>query len=716
MTQVPPDEGPRVRPLSARSPGVGQRDATAAGRRSPLGMTLAVVAVGVAGILAFTQLQKPAEQVPVVGDVSSTTTTAPTLSEFAVTDEPDLSVAFLAYMYPIDGEEMLSAWRWFDAPLQNRWNDAYGSCLRDAGYAGVASWFSFIGPQVTPEYVRFPNLPGLRESGFEMFRTNLGVNLLGALDLDPDVTDTTHLFVQLLANYPGDGVGASAEAASALATVMLDCVESNRVSETTDEADTVRAEWRREMDAIDTEPAVAQAIQEAIPCLNAIDPVFDDVENLSEWLERWNRERISREIDGLLTRSEFGAEAKTWGQSYAVCMAQVAEQREPLRIAARDEIIAAQGTLLEEFEVALLAEASIKPEPPDPELHEQEHEVVDSGGAAGVWADIPTGLKANLGGIVVAGDDTVLVIGGWADGSGQLVSLGVIVDLVTGEVSDVEAPLPVGSASGVWTGTEFVVIGGQSFEESSVAGVAIDPADGSWRAIADGPWRPANYLSSVFLDGYIYVWAPGVDASYGDSPSAAVGQFSRYSVDSDSWEVLTVPDESARTGRLVVVGDGLVVVLGEQMVPYSTTPGVGSPLVAYRYDISTGTWGRRSATPVRPDAAGVTAMGDEVVAVTSEGQIWVLRDGGWVLIVSFEPVCPLAVDIAASASRAYVLLCGGAYTWSPSGNLGMRVLPGARNGFSHPLAVTDSGAAIYVYVSEGQGPLTVGVFRPSDES
>lgn len=671
---------------------------------------LLVVAVAVAAVGAFFLFQRSPERVPVVADSSSTTTT-----EAVTIDERDLSAAFLAYMYPIDGEEKLSAWRWFEAPLQNRWNAAYGSCLNDAGYAGVAAWFSFIGPQVTPEYVRFPNLPGLRERGFEVFRTNLGVNLLGALEFDPDVTDTTQLFVQLLANYPGDGVASSVEAASALGAAMLDCLENTRVSETVDKAEAIRSEWRREMDAIDTEPAVAQAIQEAIPCLNAIDPVFDDVATLSEWLEAWNRTRISREIDGGLTRSEFEAEAKNWGQSYAVCMAQVAEQREPLRIAARAERITAPELPLEAFEAALLAEAAIKPEPPDPEVHEQEHEVVDSGADAGVWADIPTDLKANLGGIVVAGDTTVLVIGGSADEAQRLVSLGVIVDLATGEVSDVEAPLPPGSATGVWTGTEFVIIGGQSFEESSVAGVAIDPVDGSWRTIADGPWRPATYLSSVFLDGYIYVWAPGNDAGYGGSPSAAVGQFSRYSVDSDSWEILTVPDESARTGRLVVVGDEVVVVLGEQMIPYSTTPGSGRPLVAYRYDVSTGTWGEGVATPVRPDAAGVTVLGDDVVAVTSDGQIWVLRDDSWVLIVSFEPVCPLAVDVAASESRAYVLLCGVPYVWWPSGDSALQVLPGIRSGFSHPLAVTSEGAGIYVYVSDGQGPLTVGIFRPSDE-
>ncbi len=669
---------------------------------------LLVVAIAVAAVGAFFLFQRSPERTPVVADSSSTTTT-----EAVTIDEPDLSAAFLAYMYPIDGEEMLSAWRWFDAPLQNRWNGAYGSCLRDAGYAGVAAWFSFIGPQGTPEYVRFPNLPGLRESGFEVLRRNPGLNLLTVLELDSESTDASQLFVRVLAASPGDGVAGSVEAASALRAAMLDCLETTTVSETVDKAEAIRAEWRREMDAIDTEPAVAQAIQDAIPCLNAIDPVFKDVGTLAEWLEVWNRTRIGREIDGGLTRSEFEAKAKNWGQSYAICMAQVAEQREPLRIAARAERITAPGASLEAFEAALLAEAAIKPEPPDPEVHEQEHEVVGSGAAAGVWADIPTDLKANLGGIVVAGDNMVLVIGGSTDESQRLVSLGVIVDLATGEVSDVEAPLPPGSATGVWTGTEFVIIGGQSFEESSVAGVAIDPVDRSWRTIADGPWRPANYLSSVFLDGYIYVWAPGNDAGYGGSPSAAVGQFSRYSVDLDSWEVLTVPDEEARTGRLVVAGDEVVVVLGEQMIPYSTTPGSGGPLVAYRYDVSAGTWGQRSATPVRPDAAGVTAMGDDVVAITSAGQIWVLRADVWDLVLSFEPRCPLAVDVAASTSRAYTLVCGVPNVWSGGGNVPL--LPGVRSGFSHPLAVTPDGAGIYVYVSEGQGPLTVGIFRPSDE-
>ncbi len=665
-----------------------------------------VAGVAVAAVGAFFLFQRSPGRAPVVADSSSTTT-----SEAVVVDKPELSAAFLAYMYPVDGEEMLSAWRWFEAPLQKRWNAAYGSCLNDAGYAGVAAWFSFIGPQGTPEYVRFPNLPGLRERGFEVLRRNPGLNLLSVLEVDTEITDASQLFVRVLAASPGDGVAESVEAASALRAAMLDCLETTTVSETVDKAEAIRTEWRREVDTIDTEPAIAQAIQEAIPCLNAIDPVFDDVATLSEWLEAWNRTRIGREIDGGLTRSELETKAKNWGQSYAVCMAQVAEQREPLRIAARDERITAPGASLVEFEIALSAEAAIKPAPLDLEGFEEDHPPVDAGAEMGEWVDIPTGLQASLGGIVVVGDNSVLVIGGSTDESKRLVSRGVIVDLATGDVSDIEAPLPPGSATGVWTGTEFVIIGGQSFEESSVAGVAIDPVDRSWREIADGPWRPANYLSSVFLDGYIYVWAPGNDAGYGGSPSAAVGQFSRYSVDSDSWEVLTVPDESARTGRLVVAGDE-VVVLGEQMIPYSTTPGSGGPLVAYRYDVSTGTWGQRSATPVRPDAAGVTAMGDDVVAITSAGQIWVLRDDVWDLVLSFEPRCPLAVDVAASTSRAYTLVCGVPNVWSGGGNVPL--LPGLRSGFSHPLAVTPDGAGIYVYVSEGEGPLTVGIFRPLD--
>ncbi|MGH9892692.1 MAG: hypothetical protein ACREA0_12015 [bacterium] len=50
------------------------------------------------------------------------------------------------------------------------------------------------------------------------------------------------------------------------------------------------------------------------------------------------------------------------------------------------------------------------------------------------------------------------------------------------------------SSTAVWTGTEFVVFGGHSFDESFVDGAAFDPASETWRHIAGAPVSMAAIL------------------------------------------------------------------------------------------------------------------------------------------------------------------------------------------------------------------------------
>jgi hypothetical protein len=85
---------------------------------------------------------------------------------------------------------------------------------------------------------------------------------------------------------------------------------------------------------------------------------------------------------------------------------------------------------------------------------------------------------------------------------------GILIDLDSGESRPVpEAPLLSRYlASVVWTGAEFVVFGGHSFDESFVDGAAFDPGSESWRSISSAPLSPAPNPSAVWTGTGVLVW------------------------------------------------------------------------------------------------------------------------------------------------------------------------------------------------------------------
>lgn len=192
--------------------------------------------------------------------------------------------------------------------------------------------------------------------------------------------------------------------------------------------------------------------------------------------------------------------------------------------------------------------------------------------------------------LVVTTGDSVFVWGGSVpnhqDGSEPPFNDGAIADLEDGTWRPVAAaPLPGGSAFGVWTGSEVVVSNagliavydptsdswreleppspiGSDAQPLAVlgsdvvlpfAGLAWDPNEDSWRTLAAAPVTVSGPQMDVF-DGDLIVSGAPIDSA---SDTMAL----RYNPESDTWIELPVPGSQVYQGAATgVVGNDLVVV------------------------------------------------------------------------------------------------------------------------------------------------------------
>jgi len=281
----------------------------------------------------------------------------------------------------------------------------------------------------------------------------------------------------------------------------------------------------------------------------------------------------------------------------------------------------------------------------------------------GVWSvyefDV---LEPRLGmGAVITDGDYLFLWGGAREGVGTLYNDGALIDLSTGSVSIVSpAPLdPRLFVSVVWTGAEFIVFGGQDFAFGAFAdGAAYDPATMTWRLLPEAPVTAASHATATFVSGAMYVWLPSYNAPYGGIPRESFGQFARYRPDTDTWDLLPSPPELGHTARLLGLGGEPLLVMGPQLLDYGTPTARRWGITAIAFDSDRDLWltpvtGRHAA-----DAAAAVVMEGSVVVLLVDGTVITLSDDAWTQTASIAPDCPLSINAAAGADRAYFVLCG----------------------------------------------------------
>jgi N-acetylneuraminic acid mutarotase len=309
--------------------------------------------------------------------------------------------------------------------------------------------------------------------------------------------------------------------------------------------------------------------------------------------------------------------------------------------------------------------------------------------------------------------------GGAVDRTGDLRSDGILIDIDTGEwILVPEAPISGRYQSSItWTGSTFVVFGGQDFERSHVDGATFDPQTREWTVIAPAPLAPAAVPAAVWDGDEVMVWLAGQDSDLAESPDPAMGQIATYDPSSDEWSLLPAPSIDMVDADLLMNGDELVLVGGPAMRdnPASLT----RSLYGTRWSDATGEWTETLLGP-GVDAARLLILPDgETGVFTDRGHLFALRPDGWSELQIGSDLPPEAADCwwdvgtGSGGGQAYLKLCGYDFRITETGGLETIIEPdhygSTANLFASAFVVDDQGRLIVF----GDSPLPSATGTPN---
>lgn len=274
------------------------------------------------------------------------------------------------------------------------------------------------------------------------------------------------------------------------------------------------------------------------------------------------------------------------------------------------------------------------------------------------WTFTEIPFVAREGSAYAVGGGWLFVWGGAPDRSGDLRSDGLLIDIATGEWIDVpDAPMePRYAAASAWSGSEFVVVGGHSFDESFVDGAAFDPLTHAWREVADIPLRPAAFPSAVWIGDEFVVWLAGADSHFAGLPRPAEGQLAAYQPSTDTWQVLEAPGV-AMVDAVLLESDGRLVLMGGPTMRDVGTVGSRIAVVVLIQDPDTGSWSDPVEGPVVEAGRAFRPSEGVVGVVTDLGTTHVLTETGWDVLGGLPKDCPFDTGAASGGGRVFLKYC-----------------------------------------------------------
>jgi hypothetical protein len=107
-------------------------------------------------------------------------------------------------------------------------------------------------------------------------------------------------------------------------------------------------------------------------------------------------------------------------------------------------------------------------------------------------------------------------------------------------ISQAEAPTPRFAARGVWTGTEFIVLGGPGVPPSEPFGSRYDPSTDTWAAVTAPASITASTIENIEWTGsHVLAWGGGATGG-------------RYSPAQDAWSPIGLNTPSTRSGHSAI--------------------------------------------------------------------------------------------------------------------------------------------------------------------
>jgi len=213
--------------------------------------------------------------------------------------------------------------------------------------------------------------------------------------------------------------------------------------------------------------------------------------------------------------------------------------------------------------------------------------------------------------------------------------------------------LPRSSAASVWTGSEFIVFGGHSGEESFVDGASYNPVTAEWTVIAAAPISPAAYPAAVWTGREMLVWVSDENTRFPDLPNPGPGQVAAYNPTSDHWRTLDSPPIAIIDGVLLADGN-LVTLVGGPMMRDVGTAAANARLYSVTLDVEAATWGEPvdSGSPFTGFARAVLGPGSQITVFTSPS-IYAIKERRWIAIGRVHN-CPEELAVTSGGGVVYV--------------------------------------------------------------
>lgn len=281
------------------------------------------------------------------------------------------------------------------------------------------------------------------------------------------------------------------------------------------------------------------------------------------------------------------------------------------------------------------------------------------------WTITEIPFTVREGSAYATGGGWFFVWGGAPDRAGTLRQDGMLVDVESGQWTAIpDAPISGRFASSVvWTGAEFVVFGGHSFDESFVDGASFNPETLEWRPISAAPLSLAANPAAVWDGARMIVWMAGEDSAFAERPSPSIGQLASYDPASDLWAVMPSPDLEIVDADLMIHNDSLLLVGGPSM--RDGAGGLTRSLYGTQLSRSESEWSDPVLGP-GVDSARLLVLPDGRPGVlVDRGGVYVLETDTWEqlevepsLSPGFGEGCWWDVGASSNGGESYLKLCG----------------------------------------------------------
>jgi hypothetical protein len=238
---------------------------------------------------------------------------------------------FVAWVVPIDGDEMRLAWETIGLPAMRRNLSEVADCWESNGFATFADQVRSYDPGMLTWSGRLlPDMDTYRRIGFARINTSRIDDVLASGSDEPE-----HVvqYVELDPEF-----GFRLEDVPAIQAVAKKCNEDNQPPLFVIDSGFGR-EWTSILDEIDQQPEITRITDETVmPCLRQVDPQFTDAADIDGWfaLEAGAMINLDQESGDA---DELNSALARWGMGFAECMEPLVQARRQPRLEARDALV-----------------------------------------------------------------------------------------------------------------------------------------------------------------------------------------------------------------------------------------------------------------------------------------------------------------------------------------------------------------------------------------